>query len=295
MIVQDSPHCSLGPDTVHQHQLDPRDGSGQRNVRVGCDGTEVGSTSSNNSCCKRDKKGPNIGDDNWYPDQDLLNATLCEKIGHIFLKLSDVNKAYREVAEALVEISTEVSPQHYTLLLTAAMALNIQMIVPPNMTSPIVVPPLPPPQAATPLGCTAIDDAMKLKVLPNPDAQCLHECDKNTPTRVLAAAIYAKLERKFFDSTHSRIDLATAFKCNVSQLTKALMGVEYYSGPHHYKPKTPQKQTTEEGETSGVTPAKKSKAATSTKVKLKLDEHLPEPEDTLESESSSSSDLPAGL
>ena len=172
-----------------------------------------------------------------YPDQDLLNAKVCEKIGHIFLKLSEANKAYREAAEALAEISTEVSPQHYTLLLTAAMAPTIQIIVPPNVTSPMVAPPPPLPQAATPLGCTAIIDATKLKVLPNPDAQCLHECNKNTPTRVLAAAIYAKLERKFFDSTNSRIDLATAFKCNVSQLTKALMGIEYYSSPHHYKPK----------------------------------------------------------
>ena len=51
-----------------------------------------------------------------YPDQDLLNAMLCEKIGHIFLKLSEANKAYGEAAEALAEISTEVSPQHYTLL-----------------------------------------------------------------------------------------------------------------------------------------------------------------------------------
>ena len=231
-----------------------------------------------------------------YPDQDLLNAAVFEKIGHIFLKLSEANKAYGEVAEALAEISTELSPQHYTLLLTAAMALTIQIIVPPNMTSPVVAPPPPPPQAATPLGCTAIVDAMKLKVLPNPDAQCLHECDKNTPTRVLASAIYAKLERKFFDSTHSRIDLATAFRCNVSQLTKALMGIEYYSRPHHYKlkPRPSRKQTTEEGETSGVTSAKKSKAVTSTKVKLTPDEHLPEPEDTLESKSSSSSDLPAG-
>ena len=230
-----------------------------------------------------------------YPDQDLPNAAVCEKIGHIFLKLSEANKAYGEVAEALAEISTEVSPQHYTLLLTAATAPTIQIIVPPNMTSPVVTPPLPPPQAATPLGCTAIVDAMKLKVLPNPDAQCLHEGD--TPTRVLAVAIYAKLERKFFNSTHFRIDLATAFRCNVTQLTKAPTGIEYYSGPHHYKlkPRPSQKWTTEKGETSGVTPAKKSKAVTSTKAKPKPDEHLPEPQDTLESKSSSSSDLPAGL
>ena len=233
----------------------------------------------------------------WYADQDLPNAVVCEKIGHIFLKLSEANKAYREAAEALAEISTEVSPQHYTLLLRATTTLTIQIIVPPNMTSSVVAPPPPPPQASTPLRCTVIVNATKLKVLPNPDAQCLHECNKNTPTRVLAAAIYAKLERKFFDSTHSRTDLATAFRCNVSQLTKALMGIEYYSSPHHYKPKPRplQKRTTEEGETSGVTPGKKSKAVTSTKAKLKLDEHLPEPEDTLESESSSSSDLPAGL
>ena len=122
-----------------------------------------------------------------YPDQDLPKAAVCEKIGHIFLKLSEANKAYGEVAEALVEISTEVSPEHYTLLLTAAMALIIQIIVPPNMTSPIMAPPPPLPQAATPLGHTTIVDAMKLKVLPNPDAQYLHECNKNIPTRVLEA------------------------------------------------------------------------------------------------------------
>ena len=105
-----------------------------------------------------------------YPDQDLPNTVVCEKIGHIFLKLSEANKAYGEAVEALVEISTKVSPQHYTLLLTAAMAPTIQIIVPPNMTSPVVAPPLPLPQAATPLGHTAIVNAMKLKVLPNPDA-----------------------------------------------------------------------------------------------------------------------------
>ena len=201
-----------------------------------------------------------------YPDQDILNATVCEKIGHIFLKLSEANKAYRGAAEALAELSTQVSPQHYMLLLTAATAPTIQIIVPPNMTSPVVAPPPPSPQATMALGRTAIVDATKLKVLPNPEAQCLQECDNNTPTRVLAAAIYAKLERKFFNTTHSRIDLATAFRCNVSQLTKALTGIEYYSSPHHYKPKSKplRKRTPEEGEPSGVTPEKMSKAVTKT-------------------------------
>ena len=71
----------------------------------------------------------------------------CEKIGHIFLKLSEANKAYGEAAEALAELSTQVSPQHYMLLLTAATAPTIQIIVPPKMTSPIVAPSLSLPEA----------------------------------------------------------------------------------------------------------------------------------------------------
>ena len=29
-----------------------------------------------------------------YPDQNVLNAAVCEEIGYIFLKLSEANKAY---------------------------------------------------------------------------------------------------------------------------------------------------------------------------------------------------------
>ena len=228
-----------------------------------------------------------------YPDQNVPNAAVCEEIGNIFLKLSEANKAY---GEALAERSTKVSPEHYMLLLMAATAPTIQIIMPPMMTSPVVAPSLPSPEATTALGCTAIVDVTKLKVLPNPESQCLQECNNNAPTRVLAAAIYATLEKKFFDTTHSRIELATAFKCNVSQLTKALTGVEYHSGPHHYKPKPrpSKKRVPELGESSGITPEKMSKTVTKTKVKPKPDEHLFEPDDTLETESSSS-DLPAGL
>ena len=152
-----------------------------------------------------------------YPQQALPDAAVCKKIGNVFSKLSTANKAYSEAAEGLAELSTQVSPQHFTLLLTAATALVIQIIVPPKMISPVVAPPPPLPPAATLMGHTAIIDFTKTKVLPNPDAPALQECNKNTATRVLAAAIYSKLEHKFFDDTHSRIDVATAFRCNMSQ------------------------------------------------------------------------------
>ena len=231
-----------------------------------------------------------------YPDQNIPNVAVYEKIRYIFSKLSEATKAYGKAAEALAEVSAKVSPEHYMLLLMAATTPTIQIIVPPMMTSPVIAPPPPSPDATTALGHTAIINATKLKVLPNPDSPCFTECDDNTPTRVLAAAIYATLKKKFFDTTHSRMELATIFKCNVSQLSKALTGVEYRLGPHHYKPKPKslKKQTSELGEPSGMPPTKTSKTVTKTTVKPAQDKHLLEADDTLETESSSS-DLPPGL
>ena len=57
-----------------------------------------------------------------YPQQALPDAAVCEKIGNVFSKLSTANKAYSEATEGLAELSTQVSPQHFTLLLMAATA-----------------------------------------------------------------------------------------------------------------------------------------------------------------------------
>ena len=109
------------------------------------------------------------------------------------------------------------------------------------------------------------------------------------------------------------MEVSTAFCCNVSQLTKAFTGVEYHSGPHHYKPKPQEscKRTTDQGEAQDASQPKKTRAApskkTSTESQLWQEEHpmtfslqkmdniSPEAEDTLESESSSDSPLPEGL
>ena len=248
-----------------------------------------------------------------YPSQELPSVAICEAIGDIFSKLSEAHKAYAEAADGLAQMSTKVSPEHYTLILMAATAPAIQLVFPPGITSPAAAPPPPPHQATTPLARAAIIDATKQKVLPDPNAPCLSECNKNTATRVLAMAIYSKLERKYFDSTHSRMEVSTAFRCNVSQLTKALTGVEYHSGPHHYKPKPLEshKRTTDQGEAPDAQQPKKTRAAPSKKTSTesqpwqeehpmtfslqKTDNVSPEAEDTLESESSSDSPLPEGL
>ena len=251
-----------------------------------------------------------------YPSQKLPSTAICEAIGNIFSKLSQANKAYAEAADGLAQRSTKVSPEHYTLMLTAATAPTIQLMLPPGITFPAAAPLPPPHQATTPLGRAAIIDTTKQKVLPDPGAPCLSECNKNTATQVLATAIYSKLERKYFNSTHSRMEVSTAFHCNVSQLTKALTRVEYHSGPHHYKPKPWEscKRTTDQGEVSDAPWPKKTRAAPSKKTSMetqpwqeehpttfslrnikKTDNISPEAEDTLELESSSDSPLPEGL
>ena len=172
-----------------------------------------------------------------FPGQSLLDTSTCKKIGEVFVQLSAANKAYSEAVEGLAEISTLVTPDQFTMLLTGTMTPAIQLIVPGQVMSPLFTPPPLQPQASTALGHSKIMNFTKLRMLPNPDSEALLSCDKNSATRVLTAAIYCKLEHNYFDETRSRMDIATAFCCNTSQLSKAMTGIDCKSGPHHYKPK----------------------------------------------------------
>ena len=169
--------------------------------------------------------------------QSLPNKDICAKIGDVFDKLHLAHKAYATAASGLADLATLVNPNQYTMILSAATLPMIQLVVPGNMVSPLTAPPPPQPEATTATGRSEIMNFMKGKVLPNPDSTTFTGIDKNSATRVLAAATYAKLEHQYFDHTLSQVDIATTFWCNVSQLTKAVMGIMYKSGPHHYKPK----------------------------------------------------------
>ena len=60
---------------------------------------------------------------------------------------------------------------------------------------------------------------------------------------MLAAATYCKLQHRFFEETQSCADVAVAFHCNTSQVTKVVMGIIYKLGPHHYVPKKQRDET----------------------------------------------------
>ena len=180
-------------------------------------------------------------------------------------------------------------PDQFTLLLTATTIPAIQLIIPGHLMSPLSTSPPPEPQASTSLGHSKIMNFTKLHVLSNPDSKALLNCDKNSPTRVFAVAIYCKLEHNYFNETHSRMDIATAFCCNTSQLSKAVTGIDYKLGPHHYKPKQSSKRACKS--TDAASPKMKAPCTedptTSGLKETVLDKATPE-EDTLSSSSDSS-------
>ena len=237
------------------------------------------------------------------PTESLPSVEICAKIEDVFSKLAATHKAYADAADGLAELSTELTSPHYTMMLTAAVMPTIQVVVPRNLVSPVTAPPLPQAAASTALGKSEIIKYTKLKVLPNPDSPELMAADENSATRVLAVAIYLKVENLFFDDTSSRMDITTAFRCNLSQLTKAVMGVHYKGGPHHYKPK-PKTATKRSCDSTNPNPdpnkkpkTKQGQALTSKQISTS-EGKKPSPvvtEDTLSSSSSNSDVLPLGL
>ena len=234
-----------------------------------------------------------------FPKQSLPGKEVCNKISDVFINLAAASKLYGEVAAGLTELANLVTPDQLTMLLCAATMPSIQVVVPGKLISPLTTPPPPQPEASTTIGRTEIINHTKKMVLPNPDSPELDTCDRNAAMHVLAAATYCKMEHHLFDETLSRADVVTAFKCNISQITKAVTGVIYKSGPHHYQCKGTKLTTeracdstnpnpgTSKARCTDVPTASRPVAQTPTKTVAK---------DTLSSSSSSSdSDLPTGL
>ena len=228
-----------------------------------------------------------------FPGEQLPSASTCKLIGDVFASLSTARTAYAEAAQGLAQLATLLTPEQYTLVLAATVTPCIQLIIPGKHISPLSTPLPPQQESQTAMGCAEIINFTKNKVLPNPEASSLTECDDNSATRVLAAAVYCQLERNYFDETHSCTEVAAMFRCNTSQLSKAITGVEYKSGPHHYKPKKATKRTVETAKQQAGPSKRQALPSTSTQTESA---QAPDPavqDDTLSS--SSDSDLPLGL
>ena len=217
------------------------------------------------------------------PQQNLPSTEICGLISNIFSDLSTAHGFQAKAAQGIAELASLITPEQMTLILAAAVPPTIQIVLPPGSASPLLTPPPPPTTAATEAERQNVIKYCKKNTLPDPAANCFDKCDKKAPTRVLAAAIFCTLEHKYFDDKTPRAKVAMMFQVTTAQLTKAVTGVDYMSGPHPY---TKKRKTSTEPSTSTATPTLKPTAATTTSATaLKATQ---EEEDTL---SSSSSDL----
>ena len=235
------------------------------------------------------------------PKTNLPDAKTCIKIADVFSNLADASRAYSKATSGIAELAGEINLDQMTMLLSAATLPAIQIVVPGQLLSPISTPPPPPSATSTTLGKRDIIDYMKRLVLPNPKAPELSPCDSNSATHVLAAATYCKLEHHFFEETQSRADVAAAFQCNTSQVTKVVMGIIYKSGPHHYVPKKQCDETTKKTtkwpgdaqDTNIVQPkATRTMAEASTSKEGQRSPDTVNRDDTLSTESTSDGDSP---
>ena len=123
------------------------------------------------------------------------------------------------------------------MLLVASAMPTIQVVVPGQLIGPLSPPQIHQTETSTAIGCAELIKYTKSWVLPDPYLSELSEASKNSATRVLAAAVFLKIEKLYFDDITSRMDASRLFGCKVSQLTKAITGIDYKSGPRHYVPK----------------------------------------------------------
>ena len=186
------------------------------------------------------EKSPRIGTHSWgqywqTAPAKLPSAEVCGLIADVFSDLTKAHAAQAQVAKGLAELATTVTPEQMTLILAAMVPPTLQLSLPVGTVSPLSSPPL---QPATITTCEGHHDVMmfcKSQILPDPKADRFLKHKRKLPTCVLAAALYVLLERKYFEERTSRSDIASMFSVTTAQLTKAVTGVDYKSGPHQMK------------------------------------------------------------
>ena len=226
--------------------------------------------------------------------QEVLNTDVCKQIFDVFFKLAEAHKAYGKAAQGLAELASSVTPEQYTMLLVASAMPTIQLVVPGQLTEPLSPPQIHQTETSTAIGHAELIKYTKSRVLPDLYSSELSEASKNSATRVLAAAVLLKIEKLYFDDITSRMDASRLFGCKVSQLTKAITGINYKSGPHHYVLKRQRETATakRKAEPKPEPSATKKQKQPSTSS-VEPDDPIPSP-DTLPTDSSSS-ELPEGL
>ena len=140
-----------------------------------------------------------------FPQQNLPSKEICAQIGEVFAHLHNAHKEFAAAAEGLAQLATSVSPDQYTMILNAAALLQIQLVVPGMMLSPMTAPPPPDLQPSTAQGSESIISYTKSQVLPNPHSSKKRPCDTTDHN-----ASKVSLKKKKTEKRTSRVEPSTS-------------------------------------------------------------------------------------
>ena len=166
------------------------------------------------------------------PAQQLPSKEICEIIGGVFSDLAAAHAAQTRAAKGISDLADLVTPEQFTLILTATVPPTLHLVLPEGTSSPHTAQRPQATKTDTAQDRKQIISYCKSRILPDLKQAELMKCNQRSPTHVLAAAIFCTLEHKYFDEKTTRADIATLFKITPTQLTKAMTGVAYESGPH---------------------------------------------------------------
>ena len=155
------------------------------------------------------------------PNQKPPDKDTCKLISMIFSDLADAHKHLANASRGIADIATLIAPEQLTLVLAAAVPPTLQLVLPPELVSPLSTPPPPPKPATTVLGKIEMVKYCKTRILPTPTDEAFLKYEEKSPVRVLAAAVFSTLEKHLFDETTARADIANTFHITSAQLHKA--------------------------------------------------------------------------
>ena len=157
----------------------------------------------------------------WLPAQKLPDKETCGLILTVFADLAEAHKHYGNAARGLADIAGLISLEQLTLVLATAVPPTLQLVLLPRHISSLSAPPSPLTTATMVAHRQDIIKYCKSMILPDPTADCLKDCDKHTPTQVLAAAVFCTHWRNtFWTKPHQEQRLLAFFILQLHSFTK---------------------------------------------------------------------------
>ena len=160
-------------------------------------------------------------------------ARQAEETAFIVDIFNHAGQAHQHLSEVCVNVAALAKIIDKTTLMTVingAVRPLVQLNVPEGFLNPIE-------DKKAPTSEEEKKEKVKKTVLPVPNATCLKHEPQNGPTRILTAAVWLKLSRKYFNKGMAK-EACKWFLVRAKQLSRVLTGRKYLGGTQARKRKT---------------------------------------------------------